>query len=82
MIARIESPSPTPGTKMVVPVRFVASAGYAEDWSMYMGWSNWTDEEIAKGGDKVSKETAERIVIDASMARPELRGFLNLHYRL
>ena len=64
-----------------MPVRFVCSAGFAGDWAMYMGWAHWNDQEIANGGDKVSEETARRIVIDASMALDSLRGFLDLAYR-
>lgn len=47
-----------PGDASVVKI--VAVNGVAgTDWAAYMGWSDWTDEEVANTGDKIS-ETAAR----------------------
>jgi hypothetical protein len=35
-----------------VPVKFVTVIGYAGDFAVYMGESNWTDKEVAEHGDK------------------------------
>ena len=40
-------------------IKVVAVAGHDNDWSAYMGPSDWTDEEVAQSGDKLPKEQAE-----------------------
>ena len=70
------------GTKVTIPVRFVVSAGDNDDWAVYMGWSNWTDEQIAKEGSKVSEKLGCALVEHLQDVEPKLRGFLDLHWRL
>ena len=70
------------GEKVVVPVRFIASAGHNGDWAMYMGWSHWTDEQIASVGDKVGEGTARGIIEVTNHLDEPLAGFLKRSYRL
>ena len=42
-------------------VKVVAVAGYDNDWAAYEGPSDWTDQEIAGSGDKLSRKAAERL---------------------
>ena len=69
------------GEKVVIPVRFVASAGTNNDWAMYMGWSSWTDQEIASGGDKIGKDEATAIIRATASLDDRLDQFLQRHYR-
>lgn len=39
--------------------KVVAVAGYADDWAMYIGPSDWADEEVAQSGDKLAEEEAQ-----------------------
>lgn len=41
------------------PIKVVAVAGYADDWAAYQGPSEWSDEMVARGGDKLAREQAE-----------------------
>ena len=40
-------------------IKVVAVAGYDNDWAAYYGPSNWSDEMVAKSGDKLSTAQAE-----------------------
>ena len=42
-------------------MKVVALAGYVNDWAAYRGPSSWSDEDVAAGGDKISKEAAEAL---------------------
>lgn len=44
-------------------IKVVAVAGYANDWAAYMGPSDWSDQDVAEGGDKLSKEQAEPLFL-------------------
>ena len=39
-------------------VKIVAVAGQANDWAAYRGLSSWTDEEVARGGSKLTEDQA------------------------
>ena len=41
------------------PIKVVAIAGTGNDWAAYYGPTDWTDEETAHSGDKLSREQAE-----------------------
>ena len=69
------------GEKVTIPVRFVASAGHNDDWAMYMGWSDWSDEEIAGSGDKVREGLARAIIEHTENLTESLAGFLERRYR-
>ena len=70
-----------PGTKVTIPVRFVVSAGTNGDWAVYMGWSNWTDEQIAKEGGKVLETLGRALIEQLQELDPKLRDFLDLRWR-
>ena len=77
MVQQIE-----PGAMVPVPFRFIAKAGFNNDWAMYMGWTEWSDEKIAAEGDKVFPETAKKIVQECvTVGRQELAGFRDLAWR-
>ena len=42
-------------------VKVVAVAGYANDWSAYVGLSNWPDTRIAEQGDKLTREQVGKL---------------------
>jgi len=44
-----------------VSIKIVAVAGQANDWAAYYGPSDWTDERIAKEGDKMMATHANPI---------------------
>ncbi len=39
----------------------VASISGANDWAAYVGLSDWYPEQVARAGDKLDKETAEKL---------------------
>ena len=40
--------------------KIIAVIGWSgQDWCAYEGLTDWTDEEVASGGDKIGKEVAE-----------------------
>lgn len=39
----------------------VASIGQANDWAAYFGLADWTPSRVAREGDKLDKEVAERL---------------------
>ena len=39
--------------------KIIAVIGFANDWAAYKGLTYWTDDEVANGGDKLSKQEAE-----------------------
>ena len=41
--------------------KIIAVIGYANDWAAYVGLTDWSDQEIADGGDKLTKESAEAL---------------------
>lgn len=41
--------------------KIIAVIGYNNDWSAYRGLSDWSDEQTASMGDKISKEAAEAL---------------------
>jgi hypothetical protein len=45
----------------ILAFRVVAVIGNNKDWAAYRGYSEWTDEEIARNGDTISKEAAEQL---------------------
>ena len=71
-----------PGAIVAVPVRFVAKAGVAGDWAMYMGPLEWSDGKIASSGVKVFKETAKKILLETlTNNNSELAPFRDLKWR-
>ncbi len=40
-------------------VKIIAVAGYGGDWAAYIGPSDWSDERVARSGDKLLKKQAE-----------------------
>jgi len=42
-------------------IKVVAVAGSGNDWAAYEGPTDWTDQEVADSGDKLSREAAERL---------------------
>jgi len=44
-----------------VAMKVVAVAGYANDWVAYRGPTSWLDNDVADGGDKISKEAADAL---------------------
>ena len=42
-----------------VACKVVAVTGWSGDWAAYRGPSDWTDEQVAKQGDKITAEAAE-----------------------
>ena len=70
-----------PGTKVTIPFRFVASAGENNDWAVYMGWSAWTDERIAREGSKVPETLGRALAAQVVGLIPEFQGFLDLIWR-
>lgn len=41
--------------------KVIAVIGSGNDWAAYRGLTDWTDEEVATGGDKLSQEQAEAL---------------------
>ena len=39
-------------------LKIVAVAGYYDDWSCYIGPSDWPDEDVVSNGDKVLEDQA------------------------
>ena len=56
-----------------VPCKVVAVTGYGGDWAAYRGPSDWTDDMVARQGDKISRLAAEGLF-------PTYR-YLDLRYR-
>lgn len=48
-----------PGDRLGYKV--IAVIGQRGDWAAYCGLTDWTDDEVAEGGDKLSQETAESL---------------------
>lgn len=40
-------------------IKVVAVAGFANDWSAYRGPSHWSDDKVAREGDKLYRDQAE-----------------------
>ncbi len=40
-------------------IKVVAVVGFANDWTAYQGPSDWTDDQVAEGGNKVLAEAAK-----------------------
>ena len=45
----------------VLGYKIVAVIGYGGDWAAYAGLTDWSDEEVESGGDKLSQEAAESL---------------------
>ena len=45
----------------IVPVKFVTVVGYGNDFAVYQGDSNWSNQEIADSGDKVSEDVGRAV---------------------
>jgi hypothetical protein len=41
--------------------KIIAVIGYTGDWAAYKGLTSWSDDEVARNGDKLSKTEAEEI---------------------
>jgi hypothetical protein len=37
--------------------------GEAHDWAAYAGLTTWTDDEVARSGDKLSAQAAEKLFL-------------------
>jgi hypothetical protein len=53
----------------ILAFRVVAVIGNNKDWAAYRGYSEWTDEEIACSGDKISKKAAEQLFYAPGQAK-------------
>lgn len=42
-------------------LKVVAVAGFANDWTAYRGPTNWSDAQVAEGGDKLLAEVAKAL---------------------
>jgi hypothetical protein len=56
--------------------KIIAVIGFAGDWAAYAGLTDWSDEEVAGSGDKISREAAE--AAEALFSAPKIAG---LKYR-
>ena len=59
-----ETVSPTdlkPGDRLGYKV--VAVIGEVHDWAAYAGLTTWTDDEVARSGDKLSAQAAEKLFL-------------------
>ena len=45
----------------ILGFKIVAVIGHMGDWAAYRGLTDWTDEEVASSGDKLSREAAEAL---------------------
>ena len=52
--------------------KIIAVVGFANDWAAYIGPTTWSDERVAREGNKADREAAERLF-------PTLAA--NLHWR-
>ena len=53
-----------PGDRMCLKTTervYIATIGWANDWTAYEGTLDWSAESVASGGDKISQKTAERL---------------------
>jgi hypothetical protein len=41
--------------------KIIAVVGYAGDWCAYRGLTDWTDEEVARSGDRIEEDTARAL---------------------
>ena len=48
--------------------------GSGRDWAAYAGLTDWTDEEVIRGGDKISKEAAEALFYAPKVAGLKYRS--------
>lgn len=52
-------------TDLIPGARFgykvIAVVGGANDWAAYLGLTSQTDDEVARNGDKISKDAAEAL---------------------
>lgn len=44
-----------------IAIKIVAVAGYGKDFTAYYGPSDWSDEEVAHSGDKISEEAGRAL---------------------
>ena len=44
-------------------LRFVAVKGYGDDWAIYVGKRNNSNEEVASTGDKITSERAVKLLV-------------------
>jgi len=58
----------------VLGYKIVAVIGYGGDWAAYAGLTNWTDEEVKDGGDKLGQDVAELLFYAPKAAGLEYRG--------
>jgi len=42
-------------------MKVVAVVGHANDWAAYKGPSDWSDDDVARNGDKIGEEEAKRL---------------------
>jgi len=45
----------------IVAVKMVAVIGWAEDFSVYQGLSEWSDQQVAENGDKVPESVGRAV---------------------
>ena len=62
-----------PGDKL--GYKIIAVIGNANDWAAYEGLTDWSDDEVAKGGDKLSKDAAEALFYAPVAAGLEYREY-------
>jgi len=44
-----------------IALKVVAVAGGGHEWAAYQGFSDWSDDNVAASGDKISAEAAEAL---------------------
>jgi len=62
-----------PGDRLGYKV--IAVIGEGHDWAAYKGLSDWSDEEVANNGDKLSQTAAEALFYAPVAAGLEYRGY-------
>jgi hypothetical protein len=62
-----------PGDKLGYKV--IAVIGYANDWAAYEGLTDWSDDEVANNGDKISKNAAEALFYAPTAAGLKYRSW-------
>jgi hypothetical protein len=55
--------------------KVIAVIGWANDWAAYIGLTDWTDEQVANSGDKLSKKVAEGLFSAPVYAGLEYREY-------
>ena len=52
-----------------IAMKLVVRNGYDNDYAIYAGPTDWSDEEVMSGGDKLFKDSAEALVNGISILK-------------